>query len=85
MMHVESGNYFGPKDVASYIWHQLEAPCTVAVPCHAVLAEFDVEPERCQAEALAFLQGMEEDGLAEVVPGELSRQPSAEQPAAQGA
>lgn len=67
MMHVESGNYFGLNEVASYVWHKLETPCTIAELCDALLAEFDVEPERCQADALVFLQGMVEDGLAEVV------------------
>jgi len=84
MMHVESGDYFGLNEVASFIWHRLGTPCTVEELCHAVLAEFDVEPDRCETDALAYLQGMVEDGLVEVVSGALSPQPSAEQAAAQG-
>jgi hypothetical protein len=67
-MHVGSGNYFGLNEVASFIWNQLETPRTVGELCDAVLAEFDVEPEQCQADALEFLRGMIDDGLAEVVP-----------------
>lgn len=70
MMHIESGNYFGLNEVASFIWNRLEQPSTVAELCDAVLADFDVERERCQADALEFLQGMVEDGLAQVVPGD---------------
>jgi hypothetical protein len=67
MMHVESGHYFGLNEVASFIWNQLDTPRTIAELCAATQAEFAVDADRCAADALAFLQGMVEDGLAEVV------------------
>jgi hypothetical protein len=67
MMHVESGHYFGLNEVASFIWNQLDHPRTIAELCTATQAEFVVDEDRCVADALAFLQGMVEDGLAEVV------------------
>ena len=66
MMHVESGNYYGLNEVASFIWNQLETPRRVADLCAAIQAEFDVDAARCAADALAFLQGMVDDGLAQV-------------------
>ena len=38
MMHVESGHYFGLNNTASFIWHQLARPQTVAALCDAVQA-----------------------------------------------
>jgi hypothetical protein len=67
MMHLESGNYFGLNEVASFIWNRLDTPRTIAELCADVQAEFAVDEDRCAADALAFLQGMVEDGLAEVV------------------
>ena len=67
MMHVESGNYFGLNEVASFIWNQLGEPKTVAELCAAVRAEFDVDEEQCRADVFGFLGGMIADGLAEVV------------------
>ena len=35
--------------------------------CHAIESEFKVERERCEADALAFLEGLIKDGLVQVV------------------
>jgi len=67
MMHIESGNYFGLNEVASFLWNQLDTPRTVAALCVAVQTEFKVDEERCQADTLAFLEDMISDGLVEVV------------------
>jgi hypothetical protein len=67
MMHVESGNYFGLNEVASFIWNRLDEPKTVAELCTLVQAEFDVDEERCVADVLGFLGGMITDGLILVV------------------
>ncbi|MGB4336775.1 MAG: PqqD family peptide modification chaperone [Chromatiaceae bacterium] len=67
MMHVESGNYYGLDEVASFIWSRLETPPTIGELCAAIQAEFDVDEERCVADTLNFLQGMIADGLAQVV------------------
>lgn len=77
MMHVESGNYFGLNEVASYVWNQLENPRTIAEVCAMVLSEFDVDEERCQTDALDFLRGMVDDGLAQVVSAEPVVEPAA--------
>ena len=82
MMHIESGNYFGLNEVASFIWHQLEQPRSIAGLCELVLSEFEVDEARCQADALAFLQGMVEDGLAQVVDAETPAPASSDAPSA---
>jgi hypothetical protein len=67
MMHIDSGNYYGLNEVASFIWNQLGEPRSVAELCAAVQAEFDVDEQRCMADALGFLQDMIQDGLAQVL------------------
>lgn len=76
MMHIESGNYFGLNEVASFIWNQLEQPRRISEVCAAVLSEFDVDEARCQTDALAFLQGMIDDELVQVASAEPSPEPS---------
>lgn len=71
MMHIESGNYFGLNDVASFIWNQLNQPRTVADLCAEVQSEFDVDQERCEADAIALVAGMIEDGLLQLDSGVL--------------
>lgn len=65
MMHIESGNYYGLNEVASFLWQQLDTAKSVQELCDAVLAEFDVEEAACVADALGFLQDMLDDGLIE--------------------
>lgn len=67
MMHVESGNYFGLNEVASFIWNQLDEPRTLADLCAATQTAFDVDEARCQSDMLEFMRGMIDDGLAQVV------------------
>ena len=67
MMHIESGNYFGLNEVASFIWNQLDEPRSIAELCAAIQTEFEIDEARCQADAMDFLQGMIDDGLAQVV------------------
>ncbi|MCC7278936.1 MAG: PqqD family protein [Chromatiaceae bacterium] len=67
MMHIESGNYFGLNEVASFIWNQLDEPRSIAELCAAIQTEFEVDETRCQADAMDFLQGMIDDGLAQLV------------------
>ncbi len=67
MMHIESGNYFGLNEVASFIWNQLDEPRSIAELCAAIQTEFEIDETRCQADAMDFLQGMIDDGLAQVV------------------
>lgn len=65
MMHIDSGNYYGLNEVASFLWKQLDTAKSVRELCDAVLAEFDVEEAACVEDALSFLQGMLDDGLIE--------------------
>lgn len=65
MMHIDSGNYYGLNEVASFLWKQLDTAKSVRELCDAVLGEFDVEEATCLADVLGFLQGMLDDGLIE--------------------
>ncbi|CAK0769231.1 hypothetical protein CCP3SC15_390017 [Gammaproteobacteria bacterium] len=63
MMHIDSGNYYGLDEVGSSIWNQLAQPTSIRAICDAIQGEFMVERERCEADALKFLEGMVKDGL----------------------
>lgn len=67
MMNIESGSYHGLNEVGSIIWQQLAQPIRVSQVCRAVEQEFDVAPERCHADTLAFLNKMLTDGLIKLV------------------
>jgi hypothetical protein len=68
MLDVESGNYFGLNEVASFVWLQLETPLTVAELCDRVQSEFEVDETRCLADLIAHLTAMVAEGLVQVPP-----------------
>lgn len=67
MMDPDTGSYFGLNEVASFIWHRLAEPRSLAELCRAIMAEFEVAEDACARDVLQFVQGMLRDGLLERV------------------
>ncbi len=63
ILNLESGIYYGLNEVGAYVWQRLDTPQAVADLQAAILAEYEVEPERCRRELLALLAEMAEAGL----------------------
>ena len=68
LLSIENGEYYNMEEVGSRIWALLETPLTVAALVERLLEEFDVERERCEREALAFLEQLRKDRLLRVEP-----------------
>ena len=62
----KSGRYFSLSAVGARIWQLIQTPCTVAQILDTLLAEYEVEAERCETDLLALLGKMQERGLIEV-------------------
>jgi hypothetical protein len=69
LMSVEKGMYYGLDPIGSRIWVLLEEARPVADLCALLLEEFEVEPEQCRQDVLAFLHELAEDNLIRVVDG----------------
>ena len=67
MFSAEKGSFFGLNDIAATIWQRIESPITVAALCAGLQQSFDVAPDRCEAEVLAFLKKLESKGLLRIV------------------
>ena len=63
MMDVDDGSYHELDPVGARIWMLLEAPRSVAEICESLLAEYDVDPQTCQADTSEFLQSGFAKGL----------------------
>ena len=66
ILHFDKGAYFGLNEVGTAIWGRLQQPQTVTQLCDAVLAEYEVEPEKCQNDVLNLLEKLHSEGLIEV-------------------
>lgn len=66
MLDITAGSYYGLRDVSKAIWDQLASPVTVEVLCERLMTQFEVDPETCQRETIAFLEQLRERGLVVV-------------------
>mgnify|MGYP006148079377 CR=1 FL=1 len=64
--HVRSGEYYGLNGVGRRVWSLLEGGRTVAGVRDALVAEFDVDAERCTADLLRVLSDLAEAELIHV-------------------
>jgi hypothetical protein len=63
VLNLATGTYFGLDPVAAFIWSRLESPQTMSQLRAAVMGEYEVEPERCGADLLQFIDDMLSAGL----------------------
>lgn len=63
MMDVERGMYYALNPVGADIWERLAEPQTVADICAQLTQQYDVDQATCEADVLAVLNDMAENGL----------------------
>jgi hypothetical protein len=71
VLGLERGMYYGLDDVASIVWGMLEAPRSVSEIRDRLLREYEVDPEECERDLVAFLGELHTEGLIEVQDGPL--------------
>ena len=67
LMSVGQGSYYRIDEIGSRIWSMIAAPLSIQALCDRLLTEFEVSPETCEADVLAFLNDLLEDDLIQVV------------------
>lgn len=68
ILGLERGQYYGVNDVGSRIWSLIQEPRSVRDVCNALMAEFDVDAERCERDVIRLLSQMASEGLVDVEP-----------------
>lgn len=68
-LDVEGGTCFGFNSVATCIWRHLEGPKSFDELNHALLADYEVDSDRCAAELRELLDDLIDKGLVRKVVG----------------
>lgn len=63
LLNINSESYFGLDDVGTRMWTALTAAPSVEAAYEALLAEYEVEPERLRADLSGFIEKLVELGL----------------------
>jgi hypothetical protein len=66
ILNLKSGIYYGLDEVGARIWSLIQQPKSVDEIVAGLLAEYQVEPERCQRDLLALLKQLAAANLIEV-------------------
>jgi hypothetical protein len=66
LLSMKTAHYYGLADVGARIWSMVREPMSVSAICDSIAREYDVSPDRCQADVVRFLQELAQHGLVEV-------------------
>lgn len=66
VLSLKNGVYYTLNPMGARIWALVQAPVSVASVQETILAEYDVDADRCREELLALLKDLHREGLIEV-------------------
>ncbi len=66
ILGLKSDKYYGLDAVGARIWELIQRPRLVSEIRDTLVAEYEVEPDRCEVDLLALLQTLSDEGLIEV-------------------
>ena len=66
ILNFDKGIYYGLDGVGARTWELLQSPVTVAEIRDTLVAEYEVEPGRCEADLRALLSELADAGLIEL-------------------
>jgi hypothetical protein len=69
ILNTEQGLYQGLDGVGPRVWELLQEPKQARTIRDLLAVEYDVSPEECEADLLAFLAELAADGLIDVEDG----------------
>jgi hypothetical protein len=66
ILHLEEGVYYGLNEVGTRVWELVQQPRSVSEIVDAIVAEFEVERQRCSSDVGELVQALAERGLVSV-------------------
>ncbi len=67
ILGLKKGRYYGLDAVGGRVWQLLQIPTTVEAIAQTIVAEYEVELDRCRTDLLALVQQMMDVGVVEEV------------------
>lgn len=68
MMSAEHGRYLGLSPVGARIWDLLDTPTTLDQIVEQLMSDFNVSPQQCRDDTLAFVQELASHGAVAIDP-----------------
>jgi hypothetical protein len=65
VLNLDTGTYYGLDSVGTRAWELLQQPRSLAELRDLIAEEFDVTPDRCEADLLSFVASLSAHGLVQ--------------------
>lgn len=69
ILSAKAGAYFGLGEIGSEIWKRMGTPRRISDICMELVEQYDVEPQTCERDTLAFMTQLLADDLIRIVDG----------------
>lgn len=69
VMNLKTGTHYGLDQIGARIWTLIQQPKTFEQIRDTIVAEYDVDVARCEADLLALLRKLKAEGLIETREG----------------
>lgn len=66
ILHSGTRTYYSLNPIAGRIWELLQEPRSIEAIRDSLLQEYDVDPDRCEAELMQFLEALADEDLVEL-------------------
>jgi hypothetical protein len=66
LLSMKTARYYGLADVGARIWSLVQSPVSVSEICRVIEGEYDVAPDKCEADVVRFLEDLATHELIEV-------------------
>ncbi len=66
IIHLPSGSYYSLNAVGTRVWESIDGTLTVEAVTKIVVSEYDADAERVEAEVLALIGQLAEEGLVRI-------------------
>ncbi|MDN4861136.1 lasso peptide biosynthesis PqqD family chaperone [Priestia aryabhattai] len=67
MLNIENGKYYNLGRIGGDIWELIDKPTLVSELIDNIMAKYDVNKEKCEAEVISFLGSMYQENLVKVI------------------
>ena len=66
LLSVEQGKYYALDPIAAAVWERLSEPATIDELCTSLEVQYDVTPEQCETDVMAFLAELDAQKLLRI-------------------
>lgn len=67
MLNIENGKYYNLGKIGGDIWELIDKTILVSELINNIMAQYDVDKEKCEEEVISFLESMHEERLVRVI------------------